>query len=136
MSPSNTPARDKTSLFGDFDTELAPPDALTACVEALDGLGWRVDGVDAERIECAVTSGPGDGGAKVEVELTKTEAGADMRLIGPATDGSSLDENDIGLVLDQAAEAIGEQIDKIEVPGDGAAEDERTDSGDGAAAAA
>src|SRR5918992_3291674 len=130
MSPSNTPARDKTSLFGDFDTELAPPDALTACVEALDGLGWRVDGVEAERIECAVTSGPGDGGATVEVELTKTEAGTDMRLIGTATDSSSLDENDLGLVLEQAAEAIGEEIDKIDVPGDtGAEEKKKDDSG-------
>src|SRR5918999_481699 len=116
MSPSNTPARDVTSLFGDFDTELAPPDALTACVEALDGLGWRVDSVEAHRVECAVTSGPGDGGVTIEVELTETADGSDIRLIGTATEGSSLEENDIGLVLDQASEAIGEQIEKIDAP--------------------
>ena len=79
-----------------------------------------------------MTSGPGDGGATIEVELTETKGGSDIRLIGEDKGEASLKEQELGAVMDQARDAIGERIDAIDAPaGEAESKEEEPPPGDG-----
>lgn len=101
-----------TDLSGVFETDLAPPDALTACVDGLDSLGWEVESVEARRV---LSHAGGQNGASptVEIDLADTEAGTDIRIAGADSDQAPLDEGRLAEVLDAARDAIGDSIEQL-----------------------
>lgn len=57
-----------TSLAGDFQTDLSLDDALVACAEAIDGLGWRIEEVGGDRIVSYPDHGPSQQSPRIEVQ--------------------------------------------------------------------
>jgi hypothetical protein len=98
-----------TSLHGDFETDLPAPEALTACAEAIDGLGWRVDDVQADRIVSYADGG--GGGARIEVRLSGSEGATDLRIQGSDSVAHPLEAKQIVAYLDQASAAIGAAVE-------------------------
>jgi hypothetical protein len=103
-----------TRLTGDFQTDLPPPDALVACAEAVDGLGWQVAHLDARRI---VSFADTDSRYPpvIEVELAEVQDGTAIRIIGTGVEGSGPAD---GLIaeLDRVEEAIGACIERAPGP--------------------
>jgi hypothetical protein len=105
-----------TRLRGDFQTDLLPPDALSACAEAIDGLGWRIETVDARRIVSYAVSTAGHGEARVDVLLSESDGTTDVRIVGSDSEAHPLPQEQLIAELDRAREAI--QV-SIEDAGDG-----------------
>lgn len=98
-----------TSLHGDFETDLPAPEALTACAEALDGLGWRVEDVKADQI--VSYAGSDSEGARIEVKLSGSEQATDLRIQGSDSEAHPLDPKQLVAYLDQASAAIGSAVE-------------------------
>ena len=113
-----------TSLHGDFETDLAAHDALTACAEALDGLGWRIEDVEADRIVSWADGSEGRGGARIEVQLSGAERSTDVRIQGSDTEAAPLERERLVAYLDQASTAIQAAVERsAPPPGGGSALD-------------
>jgi hypothetical protein len=97
---------DLTRLRGDFQTDLLPPDALSACAEAIDGLGWPVETVDAHRIVSHAVSGPGQQAPRIDVLLSESGATTDIRIVGSDSGAQPLPQEQLIAELDRARAAI------------------------------
>jgi hypothetical protein len=103
-----------TSLSGEFHTDLALPDALTACAEAIHGLGWPIDSVEGKRIVShagPVTEGP----PTIEVVLTDWGEGTEVRISGSDSEANSLEPQALIGELNRVRDAIktaAEQFDQ------------------------
>src|SRR5919204_6995456 len=95
-----------TRLRGDFQTDLQPPDTLAACAEALDGLGWKIETVDAQRIVSFTGPDSTADGARIDVLLRRAEQGTEVRIIGSDTDENPLEARELVETLNGARDAI------------------------------
>jgi signal peptidase I len=96
------------SLSGSFETDLSSVDALSACAEAIEGLGWEIDSIDGKRIVCHPS---GDGPQPtIETAVRESQTGSDIEIRGTTWAGGSRDE----LVpdLDLARDAIRVSVEK------------------------
>ena len=103
------------SLSGEFQTDLGPPDVLTICVEALDSIGWEIDGVTERQIVATVNGSSPGAGAGVTIDLRDAGDGTDFQIAG-SDPGDELAVEDLADVLDRARDANGERIEKAEGP--------------------
>lgn len=96
-----------TSLAGEFVTDLALPDLMVSCTEAIDGLGWPIESVDRDRIVAFALLG-GERGPRIEVALKAAGGSQELQIIG--IDDS---DDDVELVwaLDKARNAIQASIE-------------------------
>lgn len=100
-----------TSLAGEFHTDLSPPDTLVACAEAIDGLGWRLEAVEAKRIVSYTDS---ERPAMIEVALRDPGEGTDLRIIGSDTKANPLNTEELVAELNRARDAIQEMVEEAE----------------------
>jgi hypothetical protein len=100
-----------TRLHGDFQTDLLPPDALSACAEAIDGLGWRIETVDARRIVSYAASGPVQEAPRIEVLLSESDGTTDVRIVGSDSEVQPLPQEQLIAELDRARMAIQASIE-------------------------
>lgn len=103
-----------TSLSGEFQTDLGIDDAMVACTEAIDGLGWRIDTVDAQRVIAFTDSG--EHPPRIEVGLNETGGGTEFRIIGSDNEQNQLEQDDLIAVLDKARDAINRSMEDAERP--------------------
>ena len=103
-----------TKLSGDFQTDLEPPDALAACAEAIDGLGWRIESVQGDRIVSSAESGSTPYPTRVEVLVSDATGGTDLRIIG--SDGDANPRASDGLIadLERVRDAIQASIERMD----------------------
>jgi hypothetical protein len=101
-----------TSLSGEFQTDLPLPDALTACVEAVDGLGWEVESVEPNLVSARTRPEP----ATISVELAEADGGTDLRLTCSDGEEEPLGRDGVIVLLERARDAIGEQIEQADEP--------------------
>ena len=106
-----------TDLSGVFETDLELPDALTACVDGLDSLGWEIETVESHRVLSHAGNGNG-ASPTVEIELADSRGGTDIRIAGADSEQTPVGEDEIADLLDRARDAIGEQIERIPEPDD------------------
>jgi sortase A len=72
-----------TRLAVEFPVDLPPPDALVACGDAIDGMGWDVQSVESRRIVSATDSQRRGAPSRVEVLLKDLEEGrTTVRVVG------------------------------------------------------
>lgn len=131
-----------TSLSGEFQTDLRVDDAMVACTEAIDGLGWRIDTVDAQRVIAFTDSG--EKPPRIEVNLNESGDGTEFRIIGSDNEQNQLEQEELISVLDQARDAINRAMEDAERPSEAPASSsadqteekpQQQSGGDGAAAA-
>ena len=103
-----------TKLSGDFQTDLAPPDALAVCAEAIDGLGWRIESVAGDRIVSYAESGSTPDPTRIEVLVSDSIHATDLRIIG--TDGGANPRAADGLIaeLNRARDAIKASVESAD----------------------
>jgi signal peptidase I len=97
-----------TTLSGSFETDLSLVDALSACAEGIEDLGWKIDSVDGRRI-VAHPTGAGTQ-PTIEVGARETQSGSDIEISGMAAGEGSRDE--LVRQLDQARDAIRASVEK------------------------
>jgi hypothetical protein len=115
---------DLTRLRGDFQTDLLAPDALSACAEAIDGLGWRIETVDARRIVSYAASAGGQEAARIDVLLSESGGTTDVRIVGSDSEAQPLPQEQLIAALDRARAAIQASIENAgDGPGQGSALD-------------
>lgn len=103
-----------TSLSGEFQTDLGIDDAMVACTEAIDGIGWRIDTVDAQRVIAYTDSG--EHPPRIEVGLNETGGGTEFRIIGSDNEQNQLEQDDLIAILDKARDAINRSMEDAERP--------------------
>jgi Protein of unknown function (DUF2510) len=103
-----------TSLSGEFQTDLAIDDAMVACTEAIDGLGWRIETVDAQRVIAFTDSG--EHPPRIEVNLNESGESTEFRIIGSDNEQNQLEQDDLIAVLDKARDAINRSMEDAERP--------------------
>jgi hypothetical protein len=103
-----------TSLSGEFQTDLGIDDAMVACTEAIDGLGWRIDTVDAQRVIAFTDAGKNP--PRIEVNLNESGGGTEFRIIGSDNEQNQLEQDDLIAVLDKARDAINRSMEDAERP--------------------
>jgi hypothetical protein len=97
-------------LSGEFQTDLPLPDALAACAEALHGLGWPIETVEASRV--VSRAGPAaEDPPTVEVNLTESEGETTLRITGSDSEANPLDREALVAVLDKARDAIKDSLE-------------------------
>jgi hypothetical protein len=94
-----------TGLTGQFQTGLPLYEAIVACAEAIDGLGWRIEDVEANRIVSRVdTESPHR--PKIEVVLRESGQATNIQIIGTDTDAEPVSEDALIAELDRVRDAI------------------------------
>jgi len=90
-------------LGGKLRLNLSPPDALVACVDAIDRMGWHVDSVESHRVVSKVEYS--DRSLSIEVRLRESaQGGTLLRVIGT---GSESDRESIRSAMFELREAVG-----------------------------
>jgi hypothetical protein len=105
-----------TKLSGEFQTDLASPEALAACAEAIDGLGWRIESVDGHRIVSYADSGS-TSDRRIEVLVSESPHATDLRIIGSDQEANPLARDELIAELDRVRDAIQASIEGMEEPG-------------------
>jgi hypothetical protein len=95
-----------TRLSGEFQTDLPLHDAIVACAEAIDGLGWRIEAVESNRIVSYANTASTQHPPKIEVALDDSGQTTDVRIIGSDTDANPLQEDELIAELDRVRDAI------------------------------
>jgi hypothetical protein len=103
-----------TSLSGEFQTDLGIDDAMVACTEAIDGIGWRIETVDSQRVIAFTDSGAHP--PRIEVNLNESGDGTEFRIIGSDNEQNQLDQDELIAVLDKARDAINRSMEDAERP--------------------
>jgi hypothetical protein len=111
-----------TKLSGEFQTDLAAPDALVACAQAIDGLGWRIESVEGDRIVAYAESGFTPDPPRIEVVVSNSTHATDLRIIGTDTDANPLETDELIAELDRARDAIKASVESAD---DAAGQDSR-----------
>jgi hypothetical protein len=100
-----------TRLSGDFETDLLAPDALAACADAIHGLGWRIDSVQAERIVSYAGSASNPGAARVDIVFSPSGQSTDVRIVGSDSEAHPLGADELIAQLDRARDAIQAEVE-------------------------
>jgi hypothetical protein len=99
-----------TSVAGSFQTDLPLDDALIACVDAIDGLGWHIESVEVHPVEAHRIVSYADTGSqdppKLEVELSDSGQDTNVRISGTDTDADPLEQDELIGELDRVRAAI------------------------------
>jgi hypothetical protein len=103
-----------TKLSGDFQTDLTPPDALAACAEAIDGLGWRIESVQGDRIVSYAESGSTPDPTRIEVLVSDAAQATDLRIIGTDAEANSRATDGLIADLDRVRNAIQASIESMD----------------------
>ena len=103
-----------TRLSGDFQTDLTLPSALGACADAVHSLGWKIDSLGGDRIVSTAVSDQTGSEVTVEVELSKTPQGTDIRIIGTDSGADQLREPELADLLDQLGDAVEARIEETD----------------------
>ena len=103
-----------TRLRGDFQTDLLAPEALAACAEAIDGLGWQIETVEADRIVSYAGAGHSQRAARIEVVLSTSGPTTDVRIIGTDTDADPLETDELIAELNRARDAIKASVERAD----------------------
>ena len=103
-----------TKLSGDFQTDLAPPDALAACAEAIDGLGWRIESVAGDRIVSYAESGSMPDPTRIEVLVSDSTHATDLRIIGTGGEANPRAADGLIADLDRVRDAIQASIESMD----------------------
>jgi hypothetical protein len=93
-------------LTGEFQTDLPLHDAIVACAEAIDGLGWRIEAVESNRIVSYANTASTQHPPKIEVALDDSGQTTDVRIIGSDTDANPLQKDELIAELDRVRDAI------------------------------
>jgi hypothetical protein len=105
-----------TRLTGEIRTNLPVHEAIVACAEAIDGLGWPIEAVEANRI-VSRADGESQHPPKVEVVLGNSGQATLIRIIGTDTDAEPLSRGALIADLDRLRFAINASLDgATEVP--------------------
>lgn len=100
-----------TSLSGEFHTDLALPDALAECAEAIHGLGWPIESVEGDRAIFHAGS-PAENPPRIEVVLAETGDGTEIRITGSDTEANPLEEAELVAALSRVRDALsGSRLD-------------------------
>lgn len=99
-----------TSLSGEFQTDLPLHEAIVACVQALDGLGWIIESVEPKRVVSQVDWGSAANPPKIEVKLNASGEGTEIRIIGTDSDALPLQNDVLVAELDRARDAIQDSV--------------------------
>ena len=94
-----------TRLSGELQTHLPVYEAIVACTEAIDGLGWHIEDVEANRIVSRAGTGSRHP-PKIEVVLRESGRGTAVRIIGTDTDAEPLPRDALIAELERARTAI------------------------------
>ncbi len=100
-----------TSLSGEFQTDLSIDDAMVACTDAIDGLNWRIETVESDRI-VAFSDSDSEHLARIEVGLSEAGKGSEFRIIGSDSEQDPLEEDELVSVLDRARDAINGSMER------------------------
>jgi hypothetical protein len=100
-----------TSLAGEFHTDLSLDDTLVACAEAIDGLGWRIEAVGADRIVSYPDQGPSQQSPRIEVQLVDRNGDTDLRIVGSDSDAKPLARDELIAELDRVRDAIAASVE-------------------------
>ncbi|MDQ2940489.1 MAG: hypothetical protein M3R23_08175 [Actinomycetota bacterium] len=103
-----------TKLSGKFQTDLAPPDALAACAQAIDGLGWCIESVEGDRIVSYAESGSTPDPPRIEVVVSASGRTTDVRIIGTDTDANPLETDELIAELNRARDAIKASVESAD----------------------
>jgi hypothetical protein len=95
-----------TRLTGEFQTDLPLHEAIVACAEAIDGLGWRIEAVEPNRIVSYPNTASTQHPPKIEVALNDSGQTTDVRITGTDTDANPLQEDELIAELDRVRDAI------------------------------
>ena len=99
-------------LTGNFETDLPPPDALAACADAIDGLGWEIASVTSNQI-ISYADTESEYPAMVEIEVSDSGPGSDVRITGSDADKDSLERDELVAELDRVRGAIRASIEAV-----------------------
>jgi len=102
-----------TSLAGEFQTDLPPEDAVVACADAIDGLGWEIDTVEADRI-VSHANGSSSNPALIEVDLDGSDQGTEIRIVGSDTEAQPLSQEALIEELNRARDAIQASVEQAQ----------------------
>jgi hypothetical protein len=103
-----------TKLSGEFETDLALPEALAACAEAIDGLGWRIESVEGHRIVSYAHTGATADPPRIEVLASESIHATELRIIGTDRDADQLQSGELIAALDRVRDAIEASIESVE----------------------
>jgi hypothetical protein len=103
-----------TKLSGEFQTDLEPPDALAACAEAIDGLGWRIESVEGDRIVSHAGAGYSERVARIDVVLSASGRTTDVRIIGTDSDANPLETDELIAELNRVRDAIKASVESTD----------------------
>jgi hypothetical protein len=103
-----------TKLSGEFQTDLAPLEALAACAAAIDGLGWRIESVRGDRIISYPDSGSTPDSPRIEVLVSDSTHATDLRIIGTDTNANPLETDDLIAELNRARDAIQASVESAD----------------------
>lgn len=98
-----------TSLHGEFECDLPLEEAVAACSQAFQRLGWE----SARRGRDRVVSWPnGTFGEEpaVEVDFNQSEDSTEVQIIGVDPSNNALDDRALIAILDRARDAIGDAM--------------------------
>jgi hypothetical protein len=123
-----------TRLSGDFQTDLTLPSALGACADAVHSLGWKIDSLGGDHIASTAVSDQTGSEVTVEIELSKTPQGTDLKIIGTDSGADPLGESELADLLDQLGDAVEARIEETDA--EEAEEEPRPDATPAAAATA
>lgn len=100
-----------TRLSGEFQTDLASIDALAACAQAIDGLGWRIESIEDGRIVAYAESGSIHNPPRIDVVLSASGQLTDIRIIGTDNDANRLGNEELIAELDRVRDAIKSSVE-------------------------
>jgi hypothetical protein len=103
-----------TRLSGEFETDLASPEALAACAEAIDRLGYRIESVEADRIVSYAEAGNTGDPARIEIVVRDAVGGSELRITGSSRTAGELERQALIAELDRARDAIAVSIEDAE----------------------
>lgn len=99
-----------TSLSGEFQTDLALTEALVACAEAIDGLGWPIDSVEAERI--VAHAGPfAEDPPTIELIFANSDGGTGITISGRDSESHPLEQDELISELTRVRDAVEVSLD-------------------------
>jgi hypothetical protein len=97
------------SLSGEFQTDLGKEDTLVACAEAIDGLGWQIESVDADRI--TAYAGSDRAAPTIEVILDQSQGNTKIGIIGTDSAARPVGEAVLITALNEVRDAIHASIE-------------------------
>jgi hypothetical protein len=104
-----------TRLTGEFQTDLPVHEAVVACAEAIAGLGWHIEAVEANRIVSRTDIGSRHP-LGVEVVLSRSGPATDVRIIGTDTNAEPLSRDALIAQLDRVRAAINASLEGAAAP--------------------